>query len=63
MRHIWMLWLVIAFAVSARAQDKPNVVFILADNVGYGDLGPMAAANCAARRRRASTSWRARGCG
>jgi hypothetical protein len=24
-----------------RAQDKkPNVVFILADNVGYGDLGP-----------------------
>ena len=26
---------------SARAQNqKPNVVFILADNVGYGDLGP-----------------------
>jgi hypothetical protein len=25
----------------ALAQDKkPNVVFILADNVGYGDLGP-----------------------
>ena len=25
----------------ARAQNsKPNVVFILADNVGYGDLGP-----------------------
>ena len=25
----------------AVAQDKkPNVVFILADNVGYGDLGP-----------------------
>ena len=24
---------------SAQAQ-KPNVVFILADNVGYGDLGP-----------------------
>ena len=22
------------------AQQKPNVVFILADNVGYGDLGP-----------------------
>ena len=26
-------------AVPAAAQQKPNVVFILADNVGYGDLG------------------------
>ena len=25
---------------SAAADKKPNVVFILADNVGYGDLGP-----------------------
>ena len=25
---------------SAQQQQKPNVVFILADNVGYGDLGP-----------------------
>src|SRR5499427_3150924 len=30
-----------AFATgSVAAADKPNVVFILADNVGYGDLGP-----------------------
>ena len=31
------------FAVSTSAlaqQQKPNVVFILADNVGYGDMGP-----------------------
>ena len=28
-------------APAAQAGDpKPNVVFILADNVGYGDLGP-----------------------
>jgi arylsulfatase A-like enzyme len=27
-------------ALPAEAQQKPNVVFILADNVGYGDLGP-----------------------
>jgi arylsulfatase len=26
--------------VPAAAQEKPNVVFILADNVGYGDMGP-----------------------
>ena len=25
---------------AAAQQQKPNVVFILADNVGYGDLGP-----------------------
>ena len=24
----------------AHAQQKPNVVFMLADNVGFGDLGP-----------------------
>ncbi len=28
------------FANVVFAQDKPNVVFILADNVGYGDMGP-----------------------
>ena len=27
-------------ALPAEAQQKPNVVFILADNVGYGDMGP-----------------------
>jgi arylsulfatase len=26
--------------VAAQQTQKPNVVFILADNVGYGDLGP-----------------------
>jgi hypothetical protein len=45
-------------AVPASAQDrKPNVVFILADNVGYG------AGNCAARRRQTSTNWLAKDCG
>ena len=29
-----------SLVVPAHAQQKPNVVFILADNVGYGDLGP-----------------------
>jgi len=42
-RNIWLGLLVsLSFIVttSASAQQKPNVVFILADNVGYGDLGP-----------------------
>src|SRR5262245_55159324 len=29
------------FASSARAQDqKPNILFIVSDDTGYGDLGP-----------------------
>jgi len=27
-------------AVAQQQPQKPNVIFILADNVGYGDLGP-----------------------
>ena len=32
--------LALAAAQPALAQERPNVVFILADNVGYGDMGP-----------------------
>ena len=32
--------LALAAALPALAQERPNVVFILADNVGYGDMGP-----------------------
>ena len=31
---------IITTATAQAADTKPNVVFILADNVGYGDLGP-----------------------
>lgn len=34
--------LVAAFATSAVAADKPNVVLMLADNVGWGDIGAFA---------------------
>ena len=59
----WMRWVcllasLVFVAVEptfAQAQ-KPNVVFILADNVGYGDMGPYGAGSCADARRRASTS-------
>lgn len=34
--------LFVAFALSpeAQAQDKPNILFIVSDDTGYGDLGP-----------------------
>ncbi|MGH9578662.1 MAG: hypothetical protein ACRD3R_14575 [Terriglobales bacterium] len=39
MKCIWMLVLLVAVTSSAYAQDKPNIVFIFADNLGYGEVG------------------------
>ncbi len=39
MKRIWIFFLLIAVTGSANAQDRPNVVVMLADNVGYGDIG------------------------
>ena len=39
MKRIAAGWLLIAVTGMANAQDKPNVVIMLADNVGYGDIG------------------------
>ena len=44
------------------ADKKPNVVFILADNVGYGDLGSTAAESCAGLPHLGSMSLRSREC-
>jgi hypothetical protein len=47
------LWLCIAVACASTPtvaqQQKPNVLFILADNVGYGDIGAYGGASCVAR--------------
>ena len=37
---ITLLALIGSETAFAQQNNKPNVVFILADNVGYGDLGP-----------------------
>ncbi|WP_161890132.1 arylsulfatase [Pontibacter russatus] len=39
MKRLSILFCMALFALSAFAQKRPNVIFILADDMGYGDLG------------------------
>src|SRR5688572_477223 len=39
MKRLWMFVILIVVLGSAKAQDRPNVVIMLANNVGYGDIG------------------------
>ena len=39
MTRTWLIVVLLIAARSAHAQDKPSVVIMLADNVGYGDIG------------------------
>ena len=41
---------------------KPNIIYILVDDLGYGELGVQGAGPCAGHRRRRSIVWRTRGC-
>lgn len=43
MKNFLLMALFVACAGIANAQNKPNVVIMLADNVGYGDIGPYGA--------------------
>ena len=39
MKRIWLMLLLVAASAVAHAQGKPNIVLILMDNLGYGELG------------------------
>lgn len=39
LRKVFITLLTFFYAISINAQQKPNVVFILADDLGYGDIG------------------------
>jgi hypothetical protein len=52
-----------AGAPASAQQPKPNIVFILADNLGYGDIGVYGGGDCAAPRRRASIGSPPKACG
>ena len=49
-------------AVQGQGTQKPNILFMLVDNLGYGELGAYGVARRVAHRPRASTSSRAKGC-
>jgi len=46
MKRLWMPFLAVVFATAlclpgfVQAADKPNILLIVSDDTGYGDLGP-----------------------
>jgi arylsulfatase len=69
---VTLLLLAIVLAGTAAAQGKPNIVFMMADNLGYGDVGvygggelrgaPTPRIDCVVPRRLESTVLPEKGC-
>ena len=52
-----LAWTVGWETTAAQQRDKPNILFMLNDNTGYGDIGVYGGGRVAARQHRVSTAW------
>ena len=49
-------------ALEKKFGKKPNIIYILTDDIGHGELGVKVAGQHAEQQRRSLTAWRKRGC-
>ena len=66
-KNIWLILMTSSFAVtlanmtaSAQQQQKPNILFIVSDDTGYGDLGPYGGGEGRGMPTPTLTAWRAK---
>lgn len=52
-----ILWCAASPLQAQDSQRKPNILFIVSDDTGYGDLGPYGGVKVVGCRPRTSTNW------